>query len=88
MTIMPSTSLKDHYNEISEKCRQTGEPIYLTKNGIGDLVVMSIESFEKKQALINLKERLLDIELEQGSGAKFYSLEELDIALKEIVKHG
>lgn len=54
MTIMPSTSLKDHYNEISEKCRQTGEPIYLTKNGKGDLVVMPIESFEKRQALINL----------------------------------
>lgn len=88
MTIMPSTSLRNQYNEISEKCKQTGEPIYLTKNGEGDLVVMSIESFEKRQVLLDLKERLLDIELEQRSGAKYYSLEELDAALKEIVKHG
>ena len=88
MNILPSTSLRNQYNDISEKCKQTGEPIYLTKNGEGDLVVMSIEAFEKRQALLNLKERLLDIELEQRSGAKYYSLDELDAALKEIVKHG
>ena len=86
MTILPSTSLRNQYNDISEKCKKTGEPIYLTRNGEGDLVVMSIEAYEKKQALLDLKERLLDIELEQKSGAKYYSLSELDEALKEIIK--
>ena len=86
MTILPSTSLRNQYNEISEKCKKTGEPIYLTKNGEGDLVVMSIEAFEKQQAVLELKEKLLDIELEQKSGAKYYSLDELDAALKEILK--
>lgn len=81
MTILPSTSLINQYNEISEKCKQTGEPIYLTKNGEVDLVVMSIEAFEKQQALLKLKERLLDIELEQSSGAKYYSLDDLYAAL-------
>ena len=85
MTILPSTSLRNQYNEISEKCKQTGEPIYLTKNGEGDLVVMSVEAFEKQQAMLKLKERLLDIELEQRSGAKYYSVEELDAALRKIV---
>lgn len=85
MTILPSTSLRNQYNEISEKCKATGEPIYLTKNGEGDLVVMSIEAFEKQQALLALKERLLDIELEQKNGAKYYTLEELDVALKKII---
>ena len=82
MTILPAASLRNHYNEISEKCKTTGEPIYLTKNGEGDLVVMSIEAFEKKQALLALKERLLDIELEQNNGAKYYTLKELDSAIK------
>ena len=86
MTILPSTSLRNQYNEISEKCKQSGEPIYLTKNGEGDLVVMSVESFEKQQALIKLKERLFDIELEQRSGAKYYSLDELDAALRKIIE--
>lgn len=86
MTIMPSTSLRNQYNDISEKCKKTGEPIYLTKNGEGDLVVMSIEAFEKKQALLDLKERLLDIELEQKSGANYYSIDDLDAALKKVLK--
>ena len=85
MTIMPSTALRNQYNEISDKCKATGEPIYLTKNGEGDLVVMSIEAFERQQQLLALKERLLDIELEQKNGAKSYTVEELDIALRKIV---
>ena len=85
MTILPSTSLRNQYNEISEQCKRTGEPIYLTKNGEGDLVVLSIEAFEKRQAMLELKERLLNIELEQRSGAKYYSLDELDEALRKIV---
>lgn len=85
MTILPSTSLRNKYNEISEKCKQTGEPIYLTKNGEGDLVVMSVEAFEKHLAMLKLKERLLDIELEQKSGAKYYSVDELDAALRKIL---
>ena len=87
MTILPSTSLRNQYNEISDKCKKTGEPIYLTKNGEGDLVVMSIDAFEKQQALLELKERLLDIELEQKSGAKFYSLDELNSALKKVLNN-
>lgn len=87
MTILPSTSLRNQYNDISERCKSTGEPIYLTKNGEGDLVVMSIEAFEKQQSILQLKERLLDIELEQKSGAKSYSIDELDAALKRIINN-
>lgn len=68
-----------------KNAKKTGEPIYLTKNGEGDLVVMSVEAFQKQQALLKLKERLLDIELEQRSGAKYYSLDELDAALRTII---
>ena len=85
MIILPSTSLRNQYNEISEKCKETGEPIYLTKNGEGDLGVMSIEAFEKQQSIIALKERLLDIEFEQKNGAKYYTLDELDAALKKLI---
>jgi prevent-host-death family protein len=44
--------IKDLRNttEISELCHKSGEPIYITKNGYGDLVVMSIEAYEKKMA--------------------------------------
>ena len=42
MNIKPSASIRQNYNDIAELCRSTGEPVYLTKNGEGDLVVMDI----------------------------------------------
>ena len=83
MITLPFTSLINQYDDISKRCKATGKPIFLTKNGKKDLVVMSIEAFEKQQSLLQLKERLLDIELEQSSGTKSYSVDDLDIALNK-----
>ncbi len=46
-TIRSSTDLRNHYNEISNLCHETMEPIFITKNGRGDMVTMSIESYEQ-----------------------------------------
>ncbi len=53
--IRPSSDLRNKYSEISEYCHQNDEPIFLTKNGSGDLVVMSIEKYEQLMALSELK---------------------------------
>ena len=45
--IRPSSDLRNKYNEISEFCHKFSEPVYITKNGIGDLAVMSIEVYER-----------------------------------------
>jgi prevent-host-death family protein len=45
--IRPSSDLRNKYNEISEFCHKHNEPVYITKNGQGDLAVMSIETYEK-----------------------------------------
>ncbi len=45
--IRPSSDLRNKYNEISEFCHEYSEPVYITKNGKGDLAVMSIETYEK-----------------------------------------
>ena len=45
--IKSSTDLRNNYNEISSYCRETGEPVYITKNGRGDLAVMNMDSFNK-----------------------------------------
>lgn len=44
--IRPSSELRNKYNEISDFCHKNAEPVYITKNGKGDLVVLSIEAFE------------------------------------------
>jgi len=57
--IKSSTDLRNNYNEISTFCHQSREPIFITKNGQGDLVVMSIELFELLNGKLELY-RLLD----------------------------
>ena len=44
--IRPSSDLRNKYNEISTICHQTNKPVYITKNGAGDLAIMSIEVYE------------------------------------------
>lgn len=44
--IIPSADLRNNYNKISKRCHETKEPIYITKNGVNDLVVLSDETFE------------------------------------------
>lgn len=46
-TIRPSADLRNNYNEISQFCHSHAEPVFITKNGTGDLAVMSIETYER-----------------------------------------
>lgn len=45
--IRPSSDLRNHYNEISDFCHKHNEPVYITKNGTGDLVVLSNAEYER-----------------------------------------
>ena len=58
--IRPSSDLRNHYNEISEFCHKTGEPVYITKNGAGDLVVLSNADYERLSGPKAELYRLLD----------------------------
>ena len=49
MNIRPSAAIRQNYNEIAEMCRKTAEPVFLTKNGEGDLVVMDIGTFNRRE---------------------------------------
>ncbi|GAI54667.1 unnamed protein product, partial [marine sediment metagenome] len=54
----PSAAIRKNYNEISEMCKKSGEPVYLTKNGKGDLIVMDIEAFARRESMLRLRENL------------------------------
>ena len=58
-SIRPSSDLRNNYSEISEFCHKYNEPIFITKNGQGDLVVMSIETYENLVGKLELY-KLLD----------------------------
>ena len=69
-TIRLISDLRNNANEISDFCRQTPEPVYITRNGSGDMVVLSMEEYERQQALIDLYAKLAVSEAEIAEGAE------------------
>jgi len=91
MQIKPSASIRQNYNEIADLCRSTGEPVYLTKNGEGDLVVMDIDTFARREKMLKLREELLAVEEDRLAGRAGTTPDELDSYLESIideVEHG
>ena len=64
-TIKPSAYLRNNYNDVSEFCNSRTEPMFITKNGHGDLAVMSIDTYEKfcgRYELYHLLDEALEAE--------------------------
>ena len=76
MTILASAEIRLNYNNVVEKCKETREPVYLTKNGQGELVVMDIESFEKREQELRAQQLVLESYASRLSGEKDYSQKE------------
>ena len=85
MNIKASASIRSNYNEISKLCKESGEPVYLTKNGAGDLVVMDIAAFERRAKELKLAEDLWNIRTARQSGAKGHTLDEVREALTKTI---
>lgn len=83
MIIKPSAALRNDYTKISNMAKETKEPIYITKNGEGDLVLMSIDAFERREQMLQLRFKVLQAEQERLDGAKTISLAQARGQLKE-----
>ena len=79
MIIKPSTALRNEYSSISDMAHAEDVPIYITKNGEGDLVVMSIEAFERREEIWRLRAKLARV-----SGQSAISMEESRSRLEAI----
>ena len=88
MNIRPSAAIRQNYNEIADLCRRTQEPVYLTKNGEGDLVIMDIESFTRREKMLKLRENLLAVEEDRAMGRRGCTIDELDRFWDSVLAEG
>jgi prevent-host-death family protein len=89
--IRPISDLRNNFSEISRQVHETNEPVYLTKNGRGDMVVMSMEAYEQDRANRGFDEtevylKLKEAEIEAESTSKRYTHEEVMASMDKIIK--
>lgn len=77
--IRPVSDLRNNFADISKTVHETAQPVFLTKNGYGDMVVMSMEAFEKMQFESDVYFKLSEAEREaEETGVRFSSKDVLN----------
>lgn len=81
--IKPISDLRNKSNEISTLAHESHEPIYITKNGEGDLVVLSIEQYRRMERKLDLYGKLAVAQAQVVSGEKTKTLKELSATMRK-----
>ena len=82
--IKPASALRNDYVEISRLARESKQPVFLTKNGTGDMVLLSMEEYDEKIALLELYEKLSEGEDDIKHG-RVKSLDQVSEMMKEAI---
>ena len=84
--IRPCAELRNNYNEISKICHETQEPVYITKNGANDLVILSNEAYEKSEdiKIANKVEEVFNKKYSDFETFKNEIYEKINTSLKQI----
>jgi prevent-host-death family protein len=86
--IKPSSELRKNYNTVAEICRTQKAPVFLTKNGEGDMVLMDIATYSRREEELNLAQHLVAVELARLSGTQDISVEELRQNMLDAIDQG
>lgn len=88
MVIRSSTALRNDYDGMVKLSQERQEPIFLTRNGDGEMVFLPIELWEKREAELDLLAEMLRREQSRIAGARTYSMEEMDALTEDILGEG
>jgi len=86
--IKSSSELRKNYNSIAEICRKTKAPVFLTRNGVGDTVIMDMETFNRREDDLATAERLLATERARLLGTQGYTVDEFEKNMREAISRG
>ena len=85
MNTKPSTVIRQNYDLIANLCRQSHEPLFLTHDGENDLVIMDIETYSRREKMLQLREELLKSEEEIENGAQCYPANDASLILGSVI---
>jgi len=83
-----SSAIRKNYNNIAEICRTTRTPVFLTRNGVGDTVLMDMETYNKREDDLRTAERLIAAERARLEGTKGYAVDEFEQNMRAAIKKG
>jgi PHD/YefM family antitoxin component YafN of YafNO toxin-antitoxin module len=86
--IKPSSDLRRNYNSIAQICKTERAPVFLTKNGEGDTVLMDIDTFNQREEDIENAFRLLEAQRARGNGAQGQVLDDFEANMKAAIAKG
>ena len=86
--IKPSSELRKNYNSIAEICRKTKAPVFLTRNGVGDAVIMDMDTFNRREDDLATAERLLAAERSRLLGSQGYTIDQFEKNMREAIARG
>ena len=86
--IRSSSDIRKNYNQIAEICRNNQTPVFLTKNGAGDTVIMDMETYSRREEDLATAERLMLAERTRMAGTKGYTVSEFKQNMKEAIAKG
>lgn len=81
--IRPISDLRNNFTEISKIVHETSEPVFLTKNGYGEMVVMSYEAYERLHFESEVYSKLKEAEIEAAETQKRFTHKEVFNDLKK-----
>lgn len=84
--IRPVSDLRNNFADISKTVHETAQPVFLTKNGYGDMVVLSMEAYERLQLDSEIYTKLLEAEREAETTDQRYSSKDVLKAMREAIR--
>lgn len=86
MVIKSATTLRNDYDSVVKLAQTKQEPVFVTRNGEGEMVFIPLELWEKREAELALLDKLLKREQSRIAGAKTFSMEEMDTLTEDILR--